>query len=173
MKQKFPEDDFFNHNVKDLFEQAFKRCFVKYFGAVSVDSLKFYSHYQNGFITYHSISCSNRKGSSSYNVSIMDQTSARGSITTEIIFFFKFNNENFVFFKNLMLSDLKFSSFIHTDDRIYEWNNYIDYYYYFVNTSSSLFGISSCTNIKRKCLLLLFDNKFTLCTDIELELAYD
>ena len=72
-----------------------------------------------------------------------------------------------------MLSDLKFSSFIHTDDRIYEWNNYIDYYYYFVNTSSSLFGISLCTNIKRKCLLLLFDNKFTLCTDIELELAHD
>ena len=171
--KKFPEDDFFNHNVKDQFEQAFKRCFVKYFGAVSVDSLEFYSRYQNGFITYHSISYSNRKDSSSYNVSVMNQTSARGSITAEIIFFFKFSNENFVFFKNLILSDLKFSSFIHTDDRIHEWNNYIDYYYYFVYTSSSLFGISSCTNIKRKCLLLPFDNKFSLCTDIELELEHD
>ncbi|CAF4403867.1 unnamed protein product [Rotaria magnacalcarata] len=171
--KKFLEKNFFNHNVKRQFKEEFKKCFVEYFGVESISSIKFYSRYQDGLIVYHSLSYTNKKKSSSYNVSIMNQSNARTSTTGQIIFFFEYNNGNFAFFKNLILSDIKFSSFIQTNDQVNQWNDYIDYYYYFVHTSSSSFNISLCTNINRKCLLLPFDNKFSLCTEIELELEHD
>ncbi|CAF1571165.1 unnamed protein product [Rotaria magnacalcarata] len=171
--KKFLEKNFFNHNVKRQFKEEFKKCFVEYFGVESISSIKFYSRYQDGLIVYHSLSYTNKKKSSSYNVSIMNQSNARTSTTGQIIFFFEYNNGSFAFFKNLILSDIKFSSFIQTNDQVNQWNDYIDYYYYFVHTSSSSFNISLCTNINRKCLLLPFDNKFSLCTEIELELEHD
>ncbi|CAM4771130.1 unnamed protein product [Rotaria magnacalcarata] len=116
--KKFLEKNFFNHNVKRQFKEEFKKCFVEYFGVESISSIKFYSRYQDGLIVYHSLSYTNKKKSSSYNVSIMNQSNARTSTTGQIIFFFEYNNGSFAFFKNLILSDIKFSSFIQTNDQV-------------------------------------------------------
>ncbi|CAF1928317.1 unnamed protein product [Rotaria magnacalcarata] len=171
--KKFLEKTFFNYNVKDMFEEEFTKCFLEYFGIVPVDTIKYYSRYQSGLTIYHSISYSKRKTSSSYNVSIIDDSNAKRSITGQIIFFFEFNGKNFLFFKKLKLSDLKFSSFIQTNNELEQWSNFLNSYYYFVHSSSTLFDICLCTNIYRKCLLLPFDNKFSLCTEIELETEHD
>ncbi len=85
----------------------------------------------------------------------------------------KFNNKKFVFLRKLIPGNLKFSSFITTHNQVNQWDNDLDYYYYFVKCSSPSFDIPLCTDTKRKCLLLPFSNDLNVCTVIELELEHD
>jgi hypothetical protein len=166
-------DNFFNYKTQYEFKEDFNRSFIDHFGIVPNGSIKFFSRYASGFIAYHWLSYTNRKNSSSYNVTIIVKSNAQRSSTAETIFFFQFNNKKFVFFRKLIPGNLKFSSFITTHNQVNQWDNDLDYYYYFVKCSSPSFDIPLCTDTKRKCLLLPFSNDLNVCTEIELELEHD
>ena len=122
---------------------------------------------------YHSLSYSKRKKCNSFTATIQDSSDFQKSATVEIIFFFRFCNEDFIFFRKLSRTTLKFSSFISTHDKGAQWNEYLDYYYYFAKRSSTLYDICRCDDIIRKCILLPFNENLQLCTEIELETEHD
>ncbi len=61
MKKKILIDNFFNYKTQYKVEEHFNRSFIDHFGIVPDGSIKFFPRYASGFITYHSLSYTNRK----------------------------------------------------------------------------------------------------------------
>ena len=167
------EDKFLNHQIHIRFQDIFRTCFLRLFDIAPDESVRYSSRFQSGFIVFHSLCYSNRKSSVSFNVCVWDEFSTRLTCAAEIIFFFRFRNDDFCLCKKFVPCSRSFSSLIAVHRKVPLWCEYLDRYYFFVNKSSFVYEILQCRDIRRKCLLLPFDETFRVCTEIELELEHD
>ncbi|CAF1198932.1 unnamed protein product [Adineta steineri] len=174
-EQKLIEDCFLDFNVIKMYSQEFDLLFYQKFGEFPDLSLKCYSRYQFGLITYHSLSYSRRQNSNSYNICIKDKNDPNKLILYfgQILFFFHMHSTPFFLFRRYLNSKNKFSSLLNPIEDIPNWRMYIDRYYEIVRHSTSELVIFPCSFIVSKCIFFQLDDTFTICTQIELELEHD
>jgi hypothetical protein len=173
--QRFLEDHFCDIKIVKNYRQEFDLIYHQMFGIFPDSTLKYYSRYQCGLITYHSMLYSRRKNSNSYSVCVKDETNPSKLVLYygHILFFFYVQNDRFFFLKRYLNSKNMFSSLVKPIEEIAGWNIYIDRYYAIVRHSTSELVIYPCSSIMSKCIFLPLDNDFTVCTQIELETEHD
>jgi hypothetical protein len=168
-------DDYIDESIVQKYNQEFKNLFYVKFSCSSNNSIFIRSRYKKGLIVYHSISYSFRKRSSSFNVCINNTNCSKKKCFGEIIFFFSYQNELFLFlsFHPCSQSHL-FSSVIPVDEHLPLWSQYVDHFYYLVDATVNRFCILSCTALLSKCFFFPFcDNRFIVCTPLDNELEHD
>lgn len=174
-EKRFIIDNFFDYNIFNNYAQEFYLVFNKVFGHFPDATLKCYSRYIYGVINYHSLSYSRRQNSNSYSVCVQDKTNPLKLVICygEILFFFYVKNEPFFFFKRCINSTHKFSSLVKPIGKVPNWNFYIDKYYKIIQHSTSQLIIFPCSFILYKCIFIRLDDRFSICTPIELETEHD
>jgi hypothetical protein len=137
--------------------------------------MKIYSRYTHGLLLYHSLSYSRRKRSASFNVYIeADNQHGKSSHGFgQILFFFYVHNRPFCLLRRFLPSTKRFSSLLRSSNETPKWDTYLDKYYSIVCPSMSSIVICPCSFIVSKCLIFPYDEKYSVCTPIELELEHD
>jgi hypothetical protein len=168
-------DNFFDYNTFNNYAQEFYLVFNQVFGQFPDATFKYYSRYQRGLITYHSLLYTRRQNSNSYSVCVQDKTNPMKLVTFygQILFFFYIKNEPFFFFKRYFNSTHKFSSLVEPIEDVPNWKFYIDKYYEIIQHSTSQLIIFPCSFILYKCIFIRLDDRFSICTPIELETEHD
>lgn len=168
-------DNFLDYKNLKNYQQEFYLAFNQIFGEFPDISFKYYSRYQCGLIVYHSLLYTRRQNSNSYSVCTIDESNPAQLVLHygHILFFFYVNHEPYFFFKRYYNSQNTLSSLIKPIEEVSGWNLYIDKYYRVIRHSSSELSILPCSSIVSKCIFVELDDKFSLCTQIELETEHD
>ena len=80
---------------------------------------------------------------------------------------------HFVYCDDFLASTKHFSSLLRSSQETPKWDTYLDKYYSIVCPSMCSIVICPCSFIVSKCLIFPYDEKYSICTPIELELEHD
>ncbi len=168
-------DGYIDENIIKKYSHEFQNLFLLKFSCSYNNSVLFRSRYKKGLIVYHSISYSFRKQSCSFNVCVNSSTCSKRKCFGEIIFFFSYQCQEFLFLSYYPCSQSHlFSSAIPVDENLPLWSEYVDQFYYLVNATVKSLCIVSCTELLSKCFFFPFyDSRFFVCTVIDNELEHD
>jgi hypothetical protein len=174
IRHEYLMDGYINERVIQKYKQQFDHEFFLKFSCSS-DRSVIRSRYKIGLIIYHSLLYSFRKKSSSFNVCISNRNCPKKKCFGEIVFFFSYQNELFLFLSSHPCSQSHlFSSAIQVDEHLSFWSERVDSFYYLVDRNIVNFFIFPCTALLSKCFFIPFyDNRFTVCTPIDNELEHD
>ena len=166
------DDKFFDQSIAHKYNQRFMDSFSHFFGHTDDGDIRLSDRFRSGICVFHSIAYKLRKRTVNFRVCIYNSSSSKLVCFGEIVFFFRYHNENFLFFKQTSCSSL-FSKYLTLNHRVQSWSDRIDKYFYCVNSSSVFFHICPCSSLLRKCIFLPFDGDNILCTNVDHELEHD
>jgi hypothetical protein len=168
-------DGYIDEQIIQQYQQQFDHAFFLKFSCMSDRSVVFRSRYKIGLITYHSLLYSFRKQSSSFNVCVSNSHCSKKKCFGEVVFFFSYQDELFLFLSSHPCSQSHlFSSAIPVDEHLPFWSDRIDSFYYLVHKNIDTFSILPCTALLSKFFFFPFhDGRFTVCTPIDNELEHN
>ncbi|CAF2089870.1 unnamed protein product [Rotaria magnacalcarata] len=170
-------DSFIDHSVIHNFRQEFDLLYRQMFGDFPPETIQFYARFSYGLLMYHSLSYIRRNRSVSYNI-LIESTDKFGEDNGlhyfgQIVFFFTIQNKPYCLVKQWFRSKKKFSSLIQASGETAKWKTFIDKYYLFVCHAKCSLIIYPCSSIVSKCMIFQYDEKYSICTPIELEIEHD
>lgn len=124
---------------------------------------------------YHSFSYIRRnKTASDYVIVRLNNQLGESSVNFgQALFFFYFNGQPFIVLRQFFRLQKKFSSFFPMTENNETVGSYLDKFYSMIYHSKSKMMIYSCCYIQSKCILIQYDDVYSFCTPVELELEHD